>query len=182
MVDGAMRLGWALGLILTLGCSSAGPYGYSRTYSPADGEEDATEGAREYDPVMVDRFPAEWKASKVTLFGVVQERQPGPAGKTRVTLSMRTLSERNLCDTADEATCRVTVSDREHATVHALVQLERDDDLGKLRVSSDSLLRIVGRIADRRHQDGTPVILVDYYRHWPPGQWVTTSAASHMRR
>src|SRR5690606_1586124 len=132
--------------------------------------------------VMVDRFPAEWKASKVTLFGVVQERQPGPAGKTRVTLSMRTLSERNLCDTADEATCCVTVSDREHATVHALVQLERDDDLGKLRVSSDSLLRIVGRIADRRHQGGTPVILVGYYRHRAPGRWVTTSAASHMGR
>ena len=41
--------------------------------------------------------------------------------------SVRTLEARNLCDTSDEDTCRVTVSDREHAAVHAHARLSGDD-------------------------------------------------------
>src|SRR5204863_8906877 len=56
-------------LLLVTACGSAGPYGYSRTYAPLSAEEDAADGAHEYDPVMAERDPAEWKKPKVSVFG-----------------------------------------------------------------------------------------------------------------
>ena len=99
-----------LGLIgLTLfGCASAGPYGYSKTYSALDEEEDAVENASEYDPVMAQREPDAWKKQKIVLFGVVTSRKEGTAGAAYLTLSMRTLANRNLCDDRSLRPCRRT--------------------------------------------------------------------------
>src|SRR5262245_60501520 len=80
-----------LALVLLPACSGAGPYGYSRTYSALDAEEDAAEGAKEYDPVMAERDKSEWKKSKVSVFGIVNKRAEGPGGTAYVTLSVRTL-------------------------------------------------------------------------------------------
>jgi hypothetical protein len=176
-----LRLG-LLGLTLCA-CSSAGPYGYSRAYSANDDEEDAVENASEYDPVMVQREPDSWKKQKITLFGVVTSRKEGSGGAAYLTLSMRTLAARNLCDDFDEETCRVTVSDHEHAIVHVLAKLNSDDHLGKLSVGAGSLLRIVGKLSDNVDpDDGMPVLEVNYYRHWPRDYYVTNADASHMRR
>ena len=112
-----------LALALLTGCGSAGPYGYSRTYSPLGAEDDAAEGAREYDPVMSERDKADWKKAKVSVFGIVTKRVAGPAGVAYVTLSVRTLEVRNLCDQLDEETCRVTVGEHEFAIVHAKLQI-----------------------------------------------------------
>ena len=166
-----------------LSCYSPGKYGYSRSYAPLSDEEDATKGVREYDPVMAQRKPEAWKGKPLTLFGTVVSRHAGGGGAADLKLSVRTLAKRNLCDTADEESCRVTVSEREHAIVHARVKLEDEDDVGKLSVGVGSLLRVVGVIVDDvGTADGAPVVRVSYYRHWPRNFYVTTKDRSHMRR
>jgi hypothetical protein len=179
-----MRKGWILVLALAASaCHSAGMYGHSRVYSPLDEEESATKSATEYDPVMAQRSPGDWKGKNVMLFGVVKARNPGPGGNADLTLSMRTLEPRNLCESESEDSCRVTVSDREHAVVHALVRLTGEDDIGKDSVGAGSLLRVVGKISDSVDaNDGSPVLRATYYRHWPRGFFVTTSARDQMRR
>src|SRR5262245_61142999 len=89
--------------LLLVGCASPGEYGYSRVYSPLDDEQKATAGVREYDPVMAERDPNDWKKARVHLFGVVKARADVPGG-AYLTLGMRTLAPRNLCDEADEDT------------------------------------------------------------------------------
>ncbi len=169
--------------LLAWGCHSPGQYGFSRVYSPLSAEEDATKGVKEYDPVMAQRQPDAWHGKPVSVFGVVKVRNPGPGGQSDLTLSVRTLEPRNLCDAADEDTCRVTVSDREHAVIHALVKLENDDDIGKNSVGPGSLLRIVGVIRDNVDpNDGTPIVVSSYHRHWPRNFYVTTADREHMRR
>ncbi|HEX3850810.1 MAG TPA: hypothetical protein VHW01_07570, partial [Polyangiaceae bacterium] len=83
----------------------------------------------------------------------------------------------------DEDTCRVTVSEHEHATLHANVKLESGDDVGQYSVGKGSLLRVIGKLSDEvDHDDGTPVLRVSYYRHWPRNFFVTTADAAHMTR
>jgi len=171
----------ALGFAVLSGCSSAGPYGFSRTYSPLDAEEDAAEGAKEYDPVMAQRDKAEWKKNKISLFGIVNKRAAGPGGTAYLTLSVRTLEIRNLCEELDEQTCRVTVGEREFAIVHALVKLSPSDDIGEKSVNRGSLVRVLGKLTDEVDpEDGTPVLKGDYYRHWPRNFFVTTASRPDM--
>lgn len=173
---------WASALV-ALGCSSPGAYGHSRVYSPLDEEETATKSAKEYDPVMAQRSPDEWKGKSVWLFGVVKARNPGPGGAADLTLSMRTLETRNVCESSSEDSCRVTVGDREHAVVHALVKLVGEDDVGQNSAGVGSLFRVVGTISDSVNpNDGGPVIRATYYRHWPRGFYVTTAAREQMRQ
>ncbi len=176
------RFALALPLLL-LGCHSAGPYGYSRTYQPLSAEESAAEGAREYDPVMAERDKDAWKKAAISLYGVVKSRTQAKDGSAYVLLSMRTLSDRNLCDDFDEDTCRVTVSEHEHATLHATLKLSSEDDIGQYSVGKGSLLRVVGKLTDEVDpDDGGSVLRVSYYRHWPRNFFVTTAAASGMTR
>lgn len=168
-------------LLLLAGCSSAGPYGYSRTYSPLSAESDAAEGAKEYDPVMAERDKAEWKKSKVSVFGIVTKRAEGPRGTAYLTLSVRSLEARNLCDTLDEDTCRVTVGEREFAIVHATLKLTPADDLGEKSLNRGSLVRVLGKLTDEVDaEDGAPVLKADYYRHWPRNYFVTTASRADM--
>ncbi len=167
---------------LAIGCYSPGKYGYSRTYSPLDAEETAAAGAVDYDPVMATRQPEKWRGKTVSVFGVVVERSAGDAGAAKLRLSMRTLEPRNLCDDMPEDTCRVTVSDREHATVNVQVKLEAEDDLGRKSVGGGSLVRVIGKVADGLDSTGTPTIRGTYYRHWPRGQFVTAADRDHMRK
>jgi hypothetical protein len=180
---GLAAIGIGLGGLLLTGCHSAGPYGHSRVYSPLDAEEEALHGAKSYDPVMVQREPLKWKGKPVNVFGVVKSRNDGAGGAAYLTLSVRVLEPRNLCDTEDEDTCRVTVSEREHAVVHAQVRLESADHIGQDSVGAGSLVRIVGVLGDELdNNDGMPVLRATYYRHWPRDYYVTTAARSHMRR
>lgn len=171
----------AILLVALTGCASAGPYGYSRTYVPLSAEEDAIEGARDYDPVMAERDKAEWRKHKTSLFGVVLKRADGPSGMAYLTLSMRNLEVRNLCEALDEETCRVTVSEHEFAIVHALLKLAPADDLGEKSVNRGSLLRIVGKLTDDVDpEDGSVVLKGEYYRHWPRNFFVTTASRPDM--
>jgi hypothetical protein len=171
----------ASGLLLLSACHSAGPYGYSRTYTPLDAEETSAEGAKDYDPVMVERDKAEWKKNKVSVFGIVNQRKEGPAGTAYVTLSVRTLEVRNLCEELDEATCRVTVGEREFAIVHAQLKLAPADDIGEKSLNRGSLVRVLGKLTDEVDpEDGTPVVKAEYYRHWPRNFFVTTASRPDM--
>jgi hypothetical protein len=180
-----MTKSWSIVLLVSswvAACHSSGKYGYSQVYSPLDAEEDAAESARELDPVMSQRDAEDWKKAKVSLFGVVKARKDAPGGNAWLTLSMRTLADRNLCDSPDEDTCRVTIGEREHAVVHAIVKLTGEDDIGKDAIAPGSLVRVIGRLADDVGPDGAPVLASTYYRHWPRGEYVTMSDSSHMRR
>lgn len=179
-----MRIVAILGsLTLIVACSSAGPYGYSPTYTPLDEEQDAAEGAKEFDPVMAKRFPEEWRDKPVSVFGVVTSRGQASGGGTRLTLSVRTLATRNLCDEGGQETCRVTVSDREHAIVHTVVKLGSEDAIGEKSIGPGSLVRVIGKFTDVvDNDDGNPIINATYYRHWPVHHYVTTAASSYMRR
>ena len=171
----------AFALLFVTACSSAGPYGFSRTYSPLSAEADAAEGARDYDPVMVERDKADWKKAKISVFGIVQKRSEGPAGMAYVTLSVRTLEVRNLCESLDEQTCRVTVGQHEFAVVHALLKLAPGDDIGEKSLNRGSLVRVVGKLTDEVDpEDGTSVLKADYYRHWPRNFFVTTASRPDM--
>ena len=176
-------LGIGLSGLGIAGCYSAGPYGHSRVYSPLDAEEHALVGAKNYDPVMVQRQPLAWKGKPVNVFGVVKTRNDGSAGAAYLTLSVRVLEPRNLCDTEDEDSCRVTVSEREHAVIHAQVKLDSADNIGQLSVGSGSLVRVIGVLGDEVDtNDGMPVLRASYYRHWPRDYFVTTADRTHMRR
>src|SRR5271166_6078339 len=135
----------ALALVaFAVACHSAGPYGHSPKYVELDDETTAAAGAREYDPVMAERQPEDWRKGNVVLFGVVLGRTAGPGGQAMLKLGVRRLDPRNLCENEhDDDTCLVTVSDKDFGVVYALVQLRGDDDVGPKAVGQRSLLRIV---------------------------------------
>ncbi len=166
-----------------LACGAGGQWGHSPNYEPLSEEESALSGSTEYDPVMAGRSPDKWRNKSIHLFGVVTERKAAPGGLADVTVSMRALETRNLCETVEDDSCRVTVSEREHARVHVLLKLLPEGDIGSESVGTLSLLRIVGTLSDEPSaQDGLPVIRATYYRHWPRNYYVTTAARSYMKR
>jgi hypothetical protein len=131
---------------------------------------------------MIEREPEAWRRSPISVFGVVKERSEAPGGSAYLTLSVRTLAERNLCDELDEDTCRVTVSQHEHAVVHAVAKLRPEDALGKLSLVQGSLVRVIGKLTDGVDKnDGTPVLQAVYYRHWPRNYYVTDADRDHMK-
>jgi hypothetical protein len=174
----------AASFALVGGCHSAGLYGHAVNYEPLGDEQGAVTGAREYDPVMFQREPDAWRAKPSSLFGVVTNRSAAPGGGAYLTLSVRRLEPRNLCDNAnDEDTCRVTVSDADFGVVHGISALHGDDDVGEHSVGIGSLMRLVGMFGqDVDPNDGAPILRATYYRHWPRYFYVTKSSARNMRQ
>ncbi len=179
----ACRLGLALGMSLASGCG-AGLYDHAPTYVPLPLEEKASQDVRDYDPVMYQRQLGEWRAHPVSLFGVVTHRGTGPAGGAYVTLSVRRLESRNLCESGNDSdSCRTTVSDHDFGVAHALLTLAPDDDIGPHSIGVGSLLRVVGRFEESSDPaDGAPIVHATYYRHWPRYFFVTRSSARDMRQ
>lgn len=170
--------------IVVAGCRGAGNYSYAPKYVATAEEESALTGAKEYDPVMYQREPEVWRKSPSTLFGVVRGRTPGPGGNAHLVLSVRRLEPRNLCSNSnDEDTCRVTVTDRDFGTMHALIKLRPEDDVGEKSVGVGSLVRIVGQLGeDVDPNDGAPIIRASFYRHWPRYFYVTSQRSDLMRQ
>jgi hypothetical protein len=163
-------------------CGGGGQYGFTRTYSPLSEEEDFAESARDYDPVMIEREPENWRNSSISVFGVVRQRSEAPGGSAYLTLSVRTLAARNLCEEMDDDSCRVTVSEREHAVIHAVTKLRPGDDIGKDSLQPGSLVRVIGKLTDGvDKEDGMPVLSTTYYRHWPRNAFVTTADRDNMK-
>jgi len=170
--------------VLVCACHGAGPYGHSPRYAELDDETSVVAGARDYDPVMFERQPNEWRKQSVTLFGVVESRAAGPGGQALLKLSVRRLEPRNLCEVrTDDESCRVTVSDKDFGVVWALAPLHGDDDVGPISVRQRSLLRIVGKIGQEvSATDGAPVVYATWYRHWPAFYYVTRASAHDLRQ
>ncbi len=168
---------------LLAGCG-AGPYSHSPRYVELSDETAASAGAREYDPVMVERQPEQWRKGRVSLFGVVESRTPGPGGQAMLKLGVRRLEPRNLCENEhDDDSCRVTVSDKDFGIVYALVQVRGGDDVGPRAVGQKSLVRVVGTLGqDVSPSDGAPVVHATYYRHWPMYFYVTRASAGDMKQ
>lgn len=169
---------------LVIACGGAGPYGHAPNYAPLADEAQALEGSREYDPVMFQRQPDEWRKSAVSLFGIVTKRTPGPSGAAEIVVSIRRLEPRNLCENMrDDSSCLVTVSDREFGVVHALVTLHPEDEVGEKSVGLGSLVRIVATSnGELAAGDGAAVLRARYYRHWPRYFYVTKAAARDLRQ
>ncbi len=167
---------------LVAACAGAGPYGHAPNYVELSDETAAAAGAREYDPVMVERRPEEWRQGTVALFGVVENRAAGPGGQALLRVSVRRLEPRNLCENMhDDDTCRVTVSDKDFGVVWVLALLHSGDDVGPHPVGARSLLRIVGTIGQEPSPGGPgPVIHARYYRHWPNFFYVAKGSASAL--
>ena len=118
----------------------------------------------------------------LSLFGVVTAVESIREG-WRVALQVRTHQDRHLCQEETDASCRVTVSERDGGPFTAVVTLRDDDLRGENRVQVYSLLRVFGPVVQGQYDErGGPVIRAEYYRHWPRGEYVTTAAASAMRR
>lgn len=171
--------------LVGLGCGGAA-YGASRVHVPTPDERAALVGAEEYDPVMLERLPDEWKSKRITLFGVVLSREavPGEPSLVHLALSYRTLEDRNHCSGPSDSTCRTTVGDVEQGRVHAWVRLSSPaDEVGRDAVAPGSLVRVIGGLhAEADRDDGKPIVRATYYRHWPRGAWVTSAAADRTRR
>jgi hypothetical protein len=160
-------------------CHSAGPYGHAPNYEALDDETKAIAGARDFDAVAYGRQPDEWRKGPVTVFGVVDTREPGPGGQAMLKLSVRRLEPRNFCQKqGDDDTCRVTVSDKDYGVVYALVALHGDDDTGPQAVGTKSLLRVVGTIGE--DVNNAPVVHATFYRQWPALAYVTRSATGEV--
>ena len=173
----------SLGTAGLAGCHGAGPYGHAPRYVELGDEQAASAGAREYDPVMVERQPDQWRKGAVTLFGVVESRSPGAGGQALLKLGVRRLEPRNLCESEhDDDSCRVTVSDKDFGVVYALVRLPGEDDVGPHAVGQKSLLRIVGKIGQDVAPDGAPIVRASFYRHWPAYFYVTRASAQSLRQ
>ncbi len=166
-------------------CSGAGRYGYAQTYSPLGDEEGWMERANNdavYDEVR--RMPDSYRDQTLSFFGVVTGVEPGQGGApTRVSLQIRTHQARHLCEDETDRSCRVTVSARDGGPLTAVLSLRSEDASGENRVQVFSLLRVFGKIASGEYDaQGGPVLRGEFYRHWPRGEYVTTDAASAMRR
>ena len=171
----------AVSLALTLaaaasvsGCGSPGRWGHSPQYVPASGEQDAIADTRDLNDGAQALLTFEkWKGAKVRFFMVVDERKPGPGGAAYVTGQLHTLNEINGCaNKHDNDSCRVTIKPTGHDTVHAIVRLSGEDDIGELRVGTGTLLRVVGVLSDQTDpDDGKLVIQGSWYRQWPIGYY-----------
>jgi hypothetical protein len=131
---------------------------------------------------MMERKFHEWEGKRVSVFGVVKEVSTTDDGDDEVLLSVRTLQDRNLCESAAEDSCRVTVSEHEFTTLVARMQLKPSEQSGEHRLAAGSLLRVIGPIAKERHETGKYVLVANYYRHWPRQYFVTTADRDYMKR
>jgi hypothetical protein len=168
--------------VLLSGCG-ASPYGHAPSYAPVDAERSLLTREQPIDFSS----PAHWgdiengtlKVPKpgraLTLFGVVESRDPGPRGQAILRLSLRQLEPRNTCARRGDAdSCRTTVSEASSTFVWALVALRDSDDVGPLAVGRQSLLRIVGEPGQETPPSGGgAVIHVAWYRHWPSAEYFT---------
>ena len=166
------------------GCASAGRYGYAREYVYLSDERaygDRADETAVYDEVR--RLPDRFNDRLISWWGIVTDVETSSNGAARVTMQLRTHQARHLCEDETEASCRVTINDRDGGSFTAIVTLSPDDQVGENRVQPLSVLRVYGTVMQGDYnREGGPILRAQYYRHWPRGQYVTSSAAGALRR
>lgn len=163
-------------------CGGGGQYGYARTYEPIDGERAYMERSTDASYEEVRRARAE-EQPYVSWFGVALGPPEIHDGVARVRLSLRAHQDRHLCGTEYADSCRVTVSERELGTFTAQFPIRAADaSSGPERLWQGSLVRVYGRSQGEEDASGDPVIVGEWYRHWPRHTFVTTAMSGRMRR
>jgi hypothetical protein len=170
-----------LALALVPACGGGGQYGYAHEYSTISGEDTYLRQVVDTSYEEVRRARPE-NQTYIGWFGVVVEPPTTEGDATRLVLSLRAHQDRHLCSSSSSDSCRVTVSEREIGRFVALVHIHPEDAAeGTLRLNVGSLVRVYGRSTGNDASD-QPIIQADWYRHWPAHYYVTTAAASSMRR
>ena len=160
----------------------AGPYGFAREYVPLADEEAYLEDVAEVTYHDVRAEPGDYRDAFLGWFGVVTGLEDGVDGRHVVAASFRVHQPRHLCNDATEASCRVTVSERDSGPFSAVLRLRAEDLSGQDRLWLGSLIKVYGHPTGEVASDGGPVLRGDWYRHWPRGAYVSTGAAESMRR
>jgi hypothetical protein len=174
--------GSAILLLAAVGCGG-NPYGYARYYVPLSEEETYAEQAVE--PIYTDlvRDPGAFANQTIGWFGVVSEVVPQEDGSMLVRMGQRPHVERHLCSARADDSCRVTISERDSGPFSVRLRLQPGTDSeGVNRVQRESLLKIYGKPGGEYDSTGGPFLTVEFYRHWPRGQYVDTTAQGLMRR
>jgi hypothetical protein len=177
-----LSLGAAFASVALVSACGAGQYGYDREYVPLGDEDDYLEQATEVTYEEVRRNPADYRSAMVGWFGVVTALDADANGRARVALTYRTHQPRHLCRDETAGSCRVTVSDRAGGPFSAVIEMRPEDRAGQDRMWIGSLVKVYGLPSGDFDEQGGPVLQAQHYRHWPRGTYVTTGAASAMRR
>lgn len=189
---GALSPPFRVGIVLTLAlfgllgltaCGGSGLYNFSRDYTPLKAEREhyqATAQQVAYEDVQ--RDPNGFTKTEVGWFGIVTAYADLSDGRERLTMSLRAHQPRHLCSSERDSSCRVTVSDRSMGNFVIEVQLSDEQKLGKDRVWIGSLLKVYGTPSGEYDDDGSAILNVKYFRHFPRGTYVTTAQRASMRR
>jgi hypothetical protein len=173
----------ALLALFLLSCG-AGKYGYDVKYKPIKAEKKWMKKATEINYEEIRRDPMQYADATLGWFGVVEEVLSEQGGTFTLLCQYRTHQKRHLCeDKFDKRTCRVTVSKKSPGTFTTTIKAEDEADImGKNKIQTKSLVKIYGNATGDYDDEGGPVVETHWFRHWPPGQYVDTSAASFMRQ
>ncbi|MBN1655830.1 MAG: hypothetical protein JXA30_18840 [Deltaproteobacteria bacterium] len=163
-------------------CGSGNQYGYAREYEPLSEEEDFFEKAETVNYEDLRRDPEAFKGKLVSWFGLVTNVEKDRTGKARVSLDLRFHQDRHLCFDQFDSSCRVTISERSGGPFTAILDLRAEDAGGEGRLYEGSLLRVYGRANGDFDEQGGPILVTRYYRHWPRNTFVTTALQTKMRR
>lgn len=172
----------AAALIFCAACGG-GRYNYDLRYHPLKREKPYYKEFEDLNYEVVRSDPLKYRGARLGWFGVVRDLKENRDGTLTLLLEYRTYRERHLCeDNLVKSTCRVTVSEKSQGTFSVTLQARHEERKGKDRINYKSLLRVYGTPAGDYNDEGGPVVKCDYYRHWPPGTYVTTAAAVFMRQ
>jgi hypothetical protein len=172
-------------LVLSVAFAAAcggNPYGHAPEYVPLSDEESHQDRAAQLSYEEVRRDPEGYRDRTLGWFGVVTSVKQEPEGRARIGLALRFHQERHLCSGTTDDTCSVTVSDRSGGPFTAIIEMRQEDQSGSTRLANGSLLRVYGHVNGDFDDEGGPIVIADYYRHWPHGAYVTTAARNSMRR
>jgi hypothetical protein len=164
-------------------CGGGGRYNFDIKYHPLKAEKSFYAKCEDINYEEIKKDPLKYRGANLAWFGVVRNLETGKDGSMTLTLEYRSYRERHLCDDSlVKSSCRVTVSDKTQGTFTTTIKPHSEDKEGKHRINYKSLLRIYGTPTGEYNDDGGPILTCDFYRHWPPGTYVTTAASKLMRQ
>jgi len=168
----------ALAFAALASCGGGGKYNFDVKYHPLKAEKPFFGEMEEINYVEVKNDPLKYRGAKLGWFGVVKDYGDNKDGSMTLLMEYRSYQPRHLCeDNLVKSSCRVTVSLKTHGTFTTTLKPAKEDADGKSRINYKSLLRIYGTPTGEYDDEGGPVLTCDFYRHWPPGTYVTTAAS-----
>ena len=182
----------AFAAAVTSACG-AGPYGFSRYYTPTNEEEPFDESSREFTFGAVTARPKDFRDQLISWFGIVESIRPADDGRYLVRLSYHKHRKRHLCEGETESSCRVTVNQKSTGGFTAVLTLRPEDLVPSLeKVQPGTLMRVFGKVRCRDDEKGEPRCAYDvdggvmldcvYYRQWPARYYRTTRTMDRMVR